>query len=333
MNEDQLTITELVALYGAYLKNGGQGLKDISKKIFAPTKTEKLFFRIPTTDTVIDKANYMLSEVLQSNQNKFVHKGSQTFVPERIILEQLMIDYAETPNKIVQSWIGFLANAELDPKAAPIVRWTIENLINQAAEDYEKNLYSAKKLPIVDGVATPTSASFDGLKEKFKGYNTRGVLQVNSLGAPPAPGTLNAGRLMVEYVREFVLDILPEYRGEMEFVAGSEENARIYNEGCQEVYNTYYAKVKIDQTPGDIVDTPIFGTSLMYKGLRSHLGTDAMWATIKNNNVIGVKNGQNEGNFIVGVKDNKLVQISTNYWKGLGFSNPRWLFHNGQDLV
>lgn len=334
MLEDQITITELVALFGKFYKDSGQDIKDIIKKIFVPTSTEKLFMRIPTVSTVIDKANYMIGEILQANQAVFVHKGTQEFVPERIILEDLMIDFAQTPQKIVESFLGFLANSDNDPKSAGLVKFTLENLVNQAQEDYEKNLFFAKKEAVVPGVATPTIKSFDGLKVKFKDYNTRGVLQVHTMGAPPVASSANAAKIMVKYVEDFIGSIAPEYRGLIQDLPMSEANAKLYKQGLLETYNTYFAQVQIDKTKmGDEVPAPIMFSNIMACGHRSHLGTNAIWASLKNNGIMGVKNIQNEGSFITGVKDNKLVQISTSFWKGFGFVNPRWVFHNGQDLI
>lgn len=330
---DQLTVADIIALFGAFYKDSGQDVKDILKKIFVPTATEKLFMRIPTVSTVIDKANVMISEVLQANQPVFVHKGTTTFEPERIILEDLMIDYAQTPQVIANTWLGFLANTDNDPKSAPLVKYILTMLIDQAIEDYEKNMFHAVKGVVTPGTATATTASFDGLNVKFKDYNTRGLLQVHAMGAPPVAGTANAPKLMVKYVEDFVKSIAPEYRAMIDKLPMSEANVNLYKQGILETYNGFYAQVKLDPTKmGDEVPAPIMFSSIMAQGLRSHLGTNAIWATLRNNAIMGVKNAQNENSFITGVKDNKLVQVSTSFWKGFGMVNPRWTFHNGQAL-
>lgn len=331
---DPLSIVEMVALFGKFYKDGGQSVRDIAKKIYAPTQTEKLFFRVPTTSTVIDKATYSIGEVLQRNQAVFVHKGEQSFEPERIVLEDLMIDYAQTPQIITESWLGFLVNSDNDPKSAPLVKYTIENLISQAAEDYENNLYKAKREAVVAGQPTPTVKSFTGIKEKFKQYNAEGKLNVGSQGTPPNAASLGAAKEMVEYMEDFIMSVPPEYRAMIDNIICSEEHSALYKRGLVQVYNTYYAQIKVDgNTAGDESEVPVMFASQKVKGVRSHLGTDAIWMTARNNAVMGVKNGQNEGSFIASVKDNKLVQLSSSWWKGFGFVNPNWVWHNGQDLV
>lgn len=332
--EDELEIGEINALFGAYYKDNGQGVKDIQKKLKTPTPTEELFTRLNTTATYIDKSHHRFKEVLQANQNVFVHKGGQEFKPERIELENLMIDYAQTPKELQGSWLDFLSNQDIDPKTAPLVKFTIDCLIDQAQMDYENNFYHAKKGVITPGQATPTIQSFDGLKQKFIKYKNEQKMKIIALGALPNPASLGAAKETCQYFEEFIKGVPPEYRPYIDFLITNESTALLYQQGVVETYNAYYQQVKMSQDSlGDEVEMPIMFSKSKVKGVRSHLNTDAVWMTSRGNAAIGVKNGKNEGNFISSVKDNKQVQISSNWWKGFGFLNPYELWHNGQDLT
>lgn len=333
--ETDIDILELQAMFGNFFKDQGQGLKDIYSQIYAPTMTESLFMKIPTVNTVIDKVHHMMREVLQAYQPVFVDKGDQEFTPERIILENLMIDHALTPSDMQQSYLGFMTNQTNDPMSGSIVAYTLMKLVQQAKEDYEKALFYAKKTAIVPGVKKATKDSFDGINTKFKEYKAAGsLIPMASLGALPAPNSVNADLLTCEYIENMAFSIDEEYRSLIETFQCSETTAKLYKRGRRRKYNAYHAQVNDNQKLlGDSAPVEIIDCSIQLQGLRSHKGTTAVWGTVKDNAVMGQKNIGNEGSFKTSVVGNKQIIISSNWWKGVGFIQPAWIFHNGADLV
>src|SRR4051812_28868898 len=133
-----ITISDIITEFGAYYKAGGQGIKDLQTQIRTKSDTDELFVTIPTTDTVLRGGSTAVTTVLQAFQKAWTPLGNLTIEGQTITLLPLKIDVQEQPDVLEQSWLGFLADGNLDRKQWPFVRWWLEAaILPQSREDWE----------------------------------------------------------------------------------------------------------------------------------------------------------------------------------------------------
>ena len=184
-----MNIAQIISEAGAYYQDNGQSAKDILQRFRQRNETDQFFSDSNTTrDTLVRKANSNTTRVLQSFQKAFTPLGATTFQMEKIELFQMKVDLEETPDDLVDSWLGFLEGEnEIDRKKWPFVRWWLEKeILPKIEEDYE--LYEVFK-----GVyAAPTSGtpglqgkSMDGLNIIRKRHIAAGKIAPIVMGALP----------------------------------------------------------------------------------------------------------------------------------------------------
>src|SRR5690606_33350600 len=111
------------------------------------------------------------------------------------------IDLQETPDDLEESWLGFLADSNLDRKTWPFIRWYLTNALIQAEKDLEMNeIYLGVPGTITAGTATAAGTSLKGIKKQINEMNTAGTGGKVTLGAVPTTD----GKLLVKYVQDLV---------------------------------------------------------------------------------------------------------------------------------
>jgi len=313
-----MDISAIIAEWGALYRAGMAGQKDLMTMLMQGSETESLFPLLPTDSTILEKTSAKFSPVVQSFQKKFTAKNGTEFTPRKVELQWLKIDASEYPDELVKSWLGFLAGEQLDRKEWPFVKWWLQGLMKQQAEDIEKDeIFYGVPAAIVDGVASASGTNMLGIRKQLNDGETAGDVVALAMGAVPADPVD-----FVEYIETMYYDIEELLRNELDGFQMSKTLAQRFKEGMREKYNMNYKQA------GDLAT--IIDTNVPIRGLVSHAGSDKIWATPKWNRVRGVKNGKNESVFRL-YSIHREVFATTDYHKGVGFWIPEYVVTNGQD--
>lgn len=316
---DQLDITEIISEFGSYYKDNGQGVKDIRKKLMIMSDTDKLFYKSPTKDTQLQGGNVEISDVLQAYQDTFTPMGDTTFTTRKIDLYPIKVDWERNPTKIWNSWLGFLASESVSRKDWPIIRYIIDNLIlNKMSENWElKAVFGGSVSAVTPGTALDVSGAVNGIKKLINASVTAGDTTPITLGAVPTDPVD-----FVDYMEAYA-DAIPEHvKPFLQQIAMSQTLFKRFRKGMRTKYNMNYAQAEL---------TTIIDTNLAVEGFRSHEGSTKVWTTIKGNAVLGIKNPANERVFKV-EEAKRMVSIYTDFWKGIGFWQPEYIYTNDVDL-
>lgn len=329
-----MNIAQIISEAGAYYQDNGQSAKDILQRFRQRNETDQFFSDSNTTrDTLVRKANSNTTRVLQSFQKAFTPLGATTFQMEKIELFQMKVDLEETPDDLVDSWLGFLEGEnEIDRKKWPFVRWWLEKeILPKIEEDYE--LYEVFK-----GVyAAPTSGtpglqgkSMDGLNIIRKRHIAAGKIAPIVMGALPTT-PLDA----VNYVEDFVKQFPKLIWGKLEPLRMNQEFGQLYLDGVDEKYNVQYKQVSDKLT---VKNTPVRIAAvtnedgILIPGLRSMEGSEVLWTTVKGNSVLRVKNPVNAGLFQL-ESQTRQIRAFTDWWKGVGWWMPNYVLTNDRDTT
>ena len=315
-----IDITEVIAEYGAYYRKGSQAVKDIRTQIMQPKETDTLFALQPTESTRLEGGNAQIGAVLQAFQKQFTPMGNTTFGARVIDLHPIKVDWEEYPDVIEQSWLGFLASNNLDRKDWPIVRYILEKLVIPAMDrDWEGAIFSAVKGTVVAGTPLPISQAFNGIKKILNTHIADGETTPVTLGAVPTDP-----EAFVDYVEAFYKGIPEIVRPYLGPLAMSKTLETRFREGMRKKYNVNYAQAT------DLAK--IIDTNMTVRGFASHSGSGKIWTTIQGNAVLGVKKPANEGIFRVENVD-RLVKAFTDFYKGIGFWQPEYIYTNDVELT
>lgn len=314
-----ITVTDVVSQFGAYYIKGSQAEKDLYKLLYNQTDISELFTLMPGTDTLIRKSDARLTEIVQPYQDAFTPKGALTFKPVEIALFEMKIDIQENPSKLEASWLGFLTGEGIDRKSWPFVRWYMEvHIIRQKKRDMEKQAYFAGVYGApTAGTAGAANTVMNGINKVRKTHITNSRTTPITIGAPSTDPVT-----WCEQVETFVNAIDEDARQEDMVIAMSKVLHRRYRAGKRKKYNAYY-----DQTPELNLVTD--NDNISVKGYDSMSGSSVIWTSPKWNNILGQKRS-NAGFQVENVDRN--VKIFTDWWEGLGFIIPEYLFTNDSDL-
>lgn len=317
-----ITATDVVTEWGALYRPQGQSVKDIMLKLMQKSVTAAYFPTRITTATILEKATAEFSRVLQRFQKEFTPIGGVTFKPIKIPLYKLKIDLQETPDDLEESWLGFLADNNLDRRKWPFITWYLTNALLQSDKDLEMNeIYSGVPGAIVSGTATAAGASLKGIKKQINEFDTAGKLLKITMGAVPTDP-----EEYVEYVEEMIKQVPRLLRNELDFVFVQEDGHDLFREGMRLKYNAIYQQV--DETK----ITRLRNDNIKVVGLPSMAGSDKIWTTPQWNRQAGFKKPENNQVFEVEKVDRK-VKAYTDYYKGFGFWIPEYLVSNDVELV
>lgn len=333
-----MNIDQIIAEWDAKYIDQGQTAKDIKTQLFAQDDITADFTRVPEKNTHYRSAYASVDEVLQAFSVPFVTKSTTTFKPWETKLGEFKIDKLLTPDRMRQSWLGFLATLpELDRSKWPIIQWMIQKmLIPRANQDYlKKAVYWGWQLtgfdatPVVNGTTfvrefasenslLPANATMDGIRTQLVKMHAASRLNVITVGAwDTTPSDF------CTQIEEFVMEIPSEFRSQIDWLYMEEDKRNLYRDGRRAKYNMYYAQeVDLDK---------VKDTNIRVKGTVSMQGSDQVWCTLPENRRNPVK-ADMPGRFDV-QKADRSVKLMNDWSQLITFDVPEFIFSSDHELT
>ncbi len=301
-----VTVTDILTEYGAYYEKSGQNRRRLIKALLQPSVTAETLTPVRTDETIHKLANVAIDDLLQPFQKNFTAKGDVTFTPNKLELHHLKVDFSVYPDDIEASWLGFLANSDLDRSKWPLVRYLMEEyLIPKIIDNKElKAIYKGVQSDPTTDVAGSPSESMNGLRKALRDANGNGANIITGIGA------LDESTIF-DQVEDFDKQISELYQSVPMEICLSPQFYRAFlrDKRAQGFYQI--------TGPNEIDDSVDFSPRRV-KGLPSMNGTSDMWATPKANKIHLMKKSQNMRRFEV-QKFDRQVKIMTDWWEGVGF--------------
>lgn len=317
-----ITITDIVSEYGAYYKAGSQNEKNILTQLTQGLVTPSHCTSVKTDDTVFQLTRAILKSLVQPFQKTFTQKGGVEFKPNEIRLFKLKIDDEVYPDEIEATWLGFLADNNVDRKSWPLVKWLIEKYyIPQINHDMEVNeyfngVYSAP----VSGTAGADGTSMNGIKYLLKnGIDSGSIPASNVLSSigPLDPSTI------FDQIEEAIIKVGEVYRGVPMEVCVSPNNLLYYLRDKRA--QGFYQKTSDSQ-----IDTNIDFTLNKVVSLPGMVDFDYFFFTPKANFLHLTKKSINKNTFKL-EEAKRAVATMADWHEGLGFGMDQivWTNWNG----
>jgi len=317
-----IVAADVVTEFGLLFREQGQGFNDIVLKLQQKSVTAGYFPTRLTNNTKLEKVSAEFARVLQRFQKGYTPIGSTTFEPMTIQLYKLKIDLAETPDDLEESWLGFMADQNLDRRQWPFIKWYLMNALIQADKDLELNeIYAGVPGSITPGTATAAGTSLLGIRKQINDLDADSKLLKIVLGAVPTDPSD-----FVDYV-EAMFEATPVLlRNEIDFIFMSQDLRNRFRDGMRVKFNTYYNQVD-DKSITTLRNYPV-----QIIGLPSMAGATKIWYTPPWNRQMGFKKPGNEKIFQVENVD-RLVKAYTDYFKGFGFWIGEYVVSNDVELT
>lgn len=316
-----MNVADVITEFGAYYLDHGQNLNDLRKQLFQKSETETMFTRIETDQTVLRGAEPRVTRLLQPYQKTWSPTGTVSFKPVDIPLFKQKIDFEDYPDDLEASWLGFLADKNLDRKQWPIVRYIVEELIMpQMEEDLEENeIYAGEyAAPGVPGTAGAAGTAMDGIKLIINNWIDDGRTSTIATGALESDPVD-----FVTQIEEWCKSIDQKYwKLAMELGLNPQLHRR-FMDGMQIKYNQYYKQ------KDDLVT--VNGFPFVLKSNASMIGSEKIFMSPKWNMANPVKKPSNQKTMLIESVDRK-VKLFTDFWRGVGFYIPELIFTNDRDL-
>ena len=315
-----MDVSAIVSEFGAYYIKGGQNEARLIKKLYEKSMTEQAFTTIVTDETKWRGSEAVISRLLQPFQKAWTPTGAVTFDPIDIDAFKLKMDFEDYPDDLEATWLGFLADANLDRKEWPFVRWLVEqHIIPKMQEDYELNeIFAGVYAAPTAGTAGAAGTAMNGIKAIRNAHITAGRI------TPITSGALATDPLaFVDQIEDFVDSINTKYWNAPMELNVAQQLERRYLRGYERKYGR-----NLDYTG---TGTKVEGTNITLVGRASQNGSDIMWATPKTNAVRLVKKSQNMNQVRIENVDRK-VKLYTDFWSGIGFLIPEIVFTNDLEL-
>ncbi len=322
----EIKIEDIVSAYGDHYIDNGQNLTNLRSQFYTPAETAATLQRIPTVNTEEQGALITQGSVLQGYQPVWTPYGTTTLKPHKIQLYEQKIDLSYTADElgaIAKSWVGFLAALDTaDRSQWPFIRYMIEvHILKKRDEDYElQAIYKGEYDDAVSGTPTPANKSMMGLKYIVNKAIADGYAMSIALGVPPTDPVA-----FVDYFEAFVKGIPEIVRSQVDMVRMSPNLRQRYKEGMRKKYNASWEQTKSLLTHIDYDDMAV-------RGFHSMAGSNKIFASIKNNLVEYTKRPQAANVFKVETSK-RTVDLFTDWHKGVGANDPRYLFSNDQELT
>jgi hypothetical protein len=296
----------IVTAFGAYYMNEGQNMARLRSAIREKSVTPSFATPKITENDLYRSANADLSEIVQGFQTAWTPKGILTFTPNEIPLRNIKIDKEIFPDKLKESWLGFLTSVnENERKAWPIERYlSEEHIAKRIPHDLETKAYfKGSYVAPTPGTATSASEVMDGIKTII----TAGLLgNMHTVTLTDAITASNA----FDRVEEFV-DGLSELtdKGVQVTVKMPKKILKWY---LRDKRNTHGQDVNYD---GDSITVDF--TDVQLVGLPSMAGENMIWATPKDNFIyLRKRKGMNNPK----VEESKRqLFFMTDWWEAIGF--------------
>jgi len=325
-NKIDITIDDVVTAWGDYYLNHGQNMENLHILPFETFGTLQAGTLIQTDQTVLREANIEVQEVLQQYQDDFTSKGGTEFKPVTIPLYNVKVDVGVIPHKLIQSWLGFLANTGNDPATYPFIQWLVQDyILRQVDEDLEmKGIYKGVYQAPVEGTAGSADKVMNGIDKQLNDLETANKIE------PITTGNLDSmtAKDFVTAVENFVKEIPERFRYNAPLEISMNRTFRDkFRQGMFDKYNVNYQAT-------EQLTRLMFFENITVAGRASMQGKQRIWTTPKQNLLIGVRGFTYKDAFDVQKFDRK-VKFLTDWWIGLGFVIPEWIYTNesGSDSV
>jgi len=314
-------ITDLINEFGNYYIPGNKNADRLIRHLRYPSVTEQAFRQVLTDATEYRLSEVRIGRLLQPFQKSWTPIGEAEFKPVTIKQYEMKLDHEVYPDEIEASWLGFLADNDLDRREWPLVRYLIENeMLPQIREDYELNeIYSGVYSAPSQGSAGPAGTAMDGIKRQINEYINQGRI------SPISTGALETDQVkFVEQIEDFTDQVSEQYYGINMDLCMSPDLVRRYQRGYKEKYGQAL-DFNLDRTQ------QVDFTGVTPKPCHSMIGSDKIWMTPRENAIRVAKKQANLDQVRLEPVDRK-VKIFTDFWKGIGFGIPEIVFTNDQDL-
>lgn len=317
-----ITADQIVADFGAFYQDGGQGENNLHMLPFESFETKDAFTIVETDDTILRESNVEVTEILQQYQDDFTPKGEMTFEPVQIPLYKTKIDLELNPHKIQASWLGFLAANKTDVTEWPLIRYMMEVYIMKQhdADLEEKAIYKGVYAAPEPGVPGEASKVMNGIEVLVNTLITAGKVTPITVGALSATPETFVGQ-----VESFVKSIPEKYRNMGMELNMNRTLRNRFKEGMRVKYNMQYNQINNRLEVADQENITIVGRPSM-------MGKTRIWCTPKYNALFGVKGFANKNSFEV-EKAKREVAIYTEWWMGAGFIQPKLIFTSDGDVA
>ena len=308
MNKDVLTTDRIVEEYGKYYEKAGQNRSRLVRALMQPAVTlEKNAVRIPTEETVYKAANILTGSVVQPYSDEFTPMGSMEIIPNSVTLRQLKTDILIVPNKIEESWLGFLAANNCSIKEWPIIRYIMEEYVKkQIEEDRELRMVyngvydpgAAKPAP-ENGIDGIHKLLVDGTKNPYPINVITGIGKLQKETVFDQVEAFNAAIPSRYFNEKVTLFMAPEFA--LEYLKNKREKGYYQIKGDDEI------GYRIDFTNHTIFASPAMA------------GTNHLWASLQKNILWLTKRYQPISNMQMQV-ENRTVKLLLDWWEGIGFA-------------
>jgi hypothetical protein len=328
-----LVIADILTEFGTVYRDGGQDATRLLRRPFIPSLTEALFGLLPTDDTSYQMAKTELGRILQPFQKGWTPLGTLTATPITLNQFPLKVDLEETPDVLETSWLGFLADKNLDRAQWPVIRYLVEqHVYSQLDEDYELNeIYFGKYAAPTTGTPGAAGTSIDGIRILINRAIAAGKITPMVLGAIPTDIVD-----FCNYVEAFVEGFSARYANKGMEICMNITLARRYAKGRQKKYgsdNNYTApKPLLDGLGNELVRIPVEFSNHVVVGLPSMGASAKIWATPAENRKRLTKKTVNTKQVRI-ESAKRSVAIYTDFYKGVGFPLLEAVFTNDQDTT
>jgi len=301
-----INIDEIKSEFGTWL---GQNQSQIRTLILQKTEsTDQMTRIIQDEDFRASKAT--IDHLVQGFQKKWTPKGNATFTPITIIHRRHKVDVEFYPDEIMGSWLGFMAQEDINREQWPISRYVFEVLMaDKIAEDREMTMYATGEYeePTED-IAQDTGKSMDGYCTILKTKLLAGTSNINFVTGLGAFTILD----IFEQVEKFADGLKQVYKRKPMNVCIAPE------------WFTAYLRRRRDLYGGNVdykgmINYLIDGTPLTLTPLAGMAGQNLMFATPKENFIWLTKlnNGISNPTF---ESYHRMISIHGDWHENVGFA-------------
>ncbi|CCH01657.1 hypothetical protein FAES_3650 [Fibrella aestuarina BUZ 2] len=317
-----MTLTEIIAAYGAYYLRQGQNATRLLQMARRKLESEELFTIIVTDETVYQAAESTYGRLVQAYQSKFTPIDPLGFKPRGVAMHHLKVDTKVTPHDLESTWLGFLASDDVNPETWPLIRWLLEQkVIPQIDEDLELlEIGKGVRVEPTSGVVSDAGKSMNGYLTIQNTETTAGNMPVLTMGAIPTTSDAD----VVLYFQDFADMIRKDYWKKAMTIVCSEENERRFARGLDDVYGLR------PNTDVSVNTLRVPKTNLLVKGYASMGTSNRLWCSPKENCISLRKKTQNQQIFDMQVAGRE-VNMLTDFYRGVGYLLPYLCFRSDQN--
>lgn len=242
------SITAFKTEFGAYYQPRGQNAERLRKLLMQnSTAFDAQFELMPMNGDVLETGLMSHGRVLQAFKPKWSPLGQLSGTPRKTALRRVKVNVEEIPDQLVNTWLGFLADAEgKDPNINratwPFVRWYVEMyLIPQAKQDqYYEAYYGVWADPGTDATPSNEGEALDGIMFQLNTDVDNGDITTIATGALESDP-----EAFLEQVEAFGEQIDNRYRGMPLVINMHDTFAQLFKQGLEEKNMLKPSEVKL----------------------------------------------------------------------------------------